>query len=243
MFTGIIQARAQVSHVRHDPSGLLTLHVQFPNGFCADLQRGASIAVDGVCLTVTEQPAPDVACFDVMARTLELSTLARFVPPHTSTCAQTPDRSFVPNSLGWVNVERAARQGAEIGGHPLSGHVDGIARITAIDRSGAAQHVIHFAVPPALAAYLFTRGYIAIDGASLTIVQADRSQGTFSVSLIPETLRVTTLGEKSVGDAVNVELERATVAMVDTLREQIRTAVREEMQYALGDFVKNPRAA
>lgn len=242
MFTGIIQARAQVSHVRHDPSGLLTLHVQFPNGFCADLQRGASIAVDGVCLTVTEQPAPDVACFDVMARTLELSTLARFVPP-PSAASQTPDGSFTPNSLGWVNVERAARQGSEIGGHPLSGHVDGTARITAVDRAGAGQHVVHFAVPPTLAAYLFTRGYIAIDGASLTIVHADRAAGTFSVSLIPETLRVTTLGEKVVGDAVNVELERATVAMVDTLREQIRAAVREEMQYALGDFVKNPRAA
>ena len=110
MFTGIVQGVARVSALTERP-GLVSLTLAFPPGFAAGLEIGASVAVDGVCLTVTALAGADAAAFDVMQQSLELTTLAGL------------------RSGSRVNVERAARDGAEIGGHPLSGHVDGLGRI------------------------------------------------------------------------------------------------------------------
>jgi riboflavin synthase len=122
-----------------------------------------------------------------------------------------------------INVERAARDGAEIGGHPLSGHVDVMGRIVQIRRPEN-NHVLRIALPPRWMRYVFAKGYIAVNGASLTVSEAQReprTAGWFEVWLIPETLRMTTFGEKQEGDALNIEIERQTQVFVDTVREAI----------------------
>jgi len=105
VFTGIIQAVASIAALR-DQNGLRTFTLDFPEGFCQDLAIGASVSTDGVCLTVTEILSPTRATFDVMLQSLNITTLGGYAVG------------------GRVNVERAAKDGAEIGGHPLSGHVE-----------------------------------------------------------------------------------------------------------------------
>ena len=201
MFTGIVQAVATVS-VLVDKPGLRSFTLAFPRGFCDGLEIGASVSVDGVCLTVTELVGEDAANFDVMQQSLSLTTL---------------DALKVGSR---VNVERAARDGAEIGGHPLSGHVDFQASLAAV-RTPENNHVMRIAVPAPWMRYIFAKGYIAINGASLTVSDANRAEGWFEVWLIPETLRMTTFGEKAVGAALNIEIERGTQVVVDTIRATV----------------------
>jgi riboflavin synthase len=204
MFTGIVQGTARVAAVADLP-GLRQFRLDFPDDFARDLAVGASVAVDGVCLTVTEVLGGQGARFDVMAQSLQLTTLAALQPGQR------------------VNVERAAREGAEIGGHPLSGHVD--VRATLADvRRPENNHVLRVAVPPPWMRYIFAKGYIAIDGASLTVAEAAREadgSGSFEVWLIPETLRMTTFGAKTPGAGLNLEIERSTQVFVDTVREAV----------------------
>ena len=201
MFTGIVQAVATVSALTDKP-GLRSFTLAFPHGFCDDLQIGASVSVDGVCLTVTERVGEDGANFDVMQQSLALTTLGTLA-------VGSP-----------INVERAARDGAEIGGHPLSGHVDFQATLASV-RQPENNHVLRIAVPAPWMRYVFAKGYIAINGASLTVSDADRREGWFEVWLIPETLRMTTFAHKRAGDALNIEIERSTQVMVDTVRDAI----------------------
>jgi riboflavin synthase len=158
--------------------------------------------MDGVCLTVAALDAQGVH-FDVMAETLRLTTLGGF------------------SAGDWVNVERSARVGDEIGGHPVSGHVDTTAVLVGIDQPEN-NHVLRFQVDPSWMKYIFSKGFLSINGCSLTVVAADRERGTFEVWLIPETLRLTTFSDKKVGDRVNIEVERQTQVMVDTLSELLR---------------------
>ncbi|ODU09831.1 MAG: riboflavin synthase subunit alpha [Rubrivivax sp. SCN 71-131] len=204
MFTGIVQGIASVMRIDERP-GLRSFHLRFPEGFDEGLAIGASVAVDGTCLTVTARPAPGEATFDVMQQSLALTTLVAL------------------RQGSRINVERAARDGAEIGGHPLSGHVDFMAAVAEIRRPEN-NHVLRIAVPSPWMRYVFAKGYIAVNGASLTVAEAARERdgsGWFEVWLIPETLRQTTFGEKGVGDALNVEVERSTQVFVDTVREAI----------------------
>ncbi len=204
MFTGIVQGIATVVQAIDRP-GLRTFRLQFPAGFDHGLAIGASVAVDGTCLTVTALPAPDQADFDVMQQSLALTTLAGL------------------RAGSRINVERAARDGAEIGGHPLSGHVDFMARVAQIRRPEN-NHVLRIAVPAPWMRYVFAKGYIAVNGASLTVAEAGREpggSGWFEVWLIPETLRMTTFGDKAEGDALNIEIERSTQVFVDTVRDAI----------------------
>jgi len=201
MFTGIVQAVAQVAAITDRP-GLRSFVLQFPPGFCQGLEIGASVACDGVCLTVTERRGEDAACFDVMQQSLNLTTLGGLAEGSR------------------INVERAARDGAEIGGHPISGHVDFQATVLSV-RQPENNHVIRIGVPPAWMRYVFAKGYIAINGASLTVAEADRREGWFEVWLIPETLRMTTFGDKGPGAALNIEIERSTQVLVDTVRDAI----------------------
>jgi riboflavin synthase len=201
MFTGIVQGVAEVRALQGRP-GLVSFTLQFPPGFGAGLEIGASVAVDGVCLTVTALDGPDAASFDVMQQSLALTTLAGL------------------RVGGRVNVERAARDGAEIGGHPLSGHVDCLGRISAI-RTPENNRVLRIALPPRFMRYVFAKGYIAVNGCSLTAAEVDKREGWFEVWLIPETLRMTTFAEQRAGDAVNIEIERQTQVFVDTVRDAI----------------------
>jgi riboflavin synthase len=201
MFTGIVQGIAHVARITDRP-GLRSFELAFAPGFDEGLAIGASVACDGVCLTVTGLPAPGRACFDVIQQSLGLTTLGALV---------------VGSRL---NVERAAKDGAEIGGHPLSGHVDCIGTLLSIGRPEN-NHVLRIAVPASHMRYVFAKGYIAVNGASLTVAEADRRERWFEVWLIPETLRMTTFGDKQVGDALNIEIERATQVIVDTVRDAL----------------------
>jgi len=108
----------------------------------------------------------------------------------------------------------------EIGGHPISGHVDFQASVAEV-RQPENNHVLRIQVPQEWMRYVFPKGYIAINGASLTVAEADRRAGWFEVWLIPETLRQTTFGAKQPGDALNIEIERGTQVMVDTVRDTL----------------------
>jgi riboflavin synthase len=201
MFTGIVQGMARVAQLTDRP-GLRSFRLQFPAGFARDLAIGASVACDGVCLTVTELHGDDEADFDVMQQSLALTTLG----------------GVREGSI--INVERAARDGAEIGGHPLSGHVDFTATLVSL-RQPENNHVLRIQVPEPWMRYVFAKGYIAINGASLTVADANRQEGWFEVWLIPETLRATTFGQKQPGDALNIEIERSTQVFVDTVRDAL----------------------
>ena len=201
MFTGIVQAVATVAALSDHP-GLRSFTLQFPPGFLAGQEIGASVACDGTCLTVVRHHDSDRADFDVMQQSLALTTLGTL---------QVGSR---------LNVERAARDGVEIGGHPLSGHIDFQATLAEV-RHPENNHVLRIQVPPQWMRYIFPKGYIAINGASLTIAEVDRTAGCFEVWLIPETLRQTTFGDKRPGDALNIEIERQTQVMVDTVRAAV----------------------
>jgi riboflavin synthase len=201
MFTGIVQSIARVAAIDDRP-GLRTFTLEFPPGFLDGQEIGASVACDGCCLTVTRHRDAQHADFDVMQQSLNLTTLGTLqVGSH-------------------LNVERAARDGVEIGGHPISGHIDCQARVESV-RQPENNHVLRISVPPAWMRYVFPKGYIAVNGASLTVAEADRAAGWFEVWLIPETLRQTTFGDKRPGDALNLEIERGTQVMVDTVRDTI----------------------
>ena len=205
MFTGIVQGMARIAALTDRP-GLRTFSLAFPAGFCAGLEVGASVACNGVCLTATAvRGGADEADFDLMLQSLNVTTLGGF---------KVGDR---------LNVERAARDGAEIGGHPLSGHVDFRAQVLAIRRPEN-NHLMRLGVPAPWMRYVFAKGYIAVDGASLTVAEAGRDadgSGWFEVWLIPETLRMTTFGARVEGDTLNVEIDRQTQVIVDTVRAAV----------------------
>lgn len=198
MFTGIIKGQGIVQQVIDRPNAR-SIRVELPQGSEVDLEIGASIAVDGVCLTVTAIDGTSVT-FDMMAETLMRTTLGSV----TAGAA--------------VNIERAAKDGAEIGGHPLSGHVDCVCTVAAVD-TPENNFVVTFKVPDPFIRYIFSKGYIGLNGTSLTVSNVDKREGTFQVWFIPETLRLTTFGGKKVGDAINLEIERGTQVTVDTVRE------------------------
>ena len=200
MFTGIVKGLGQITALSDTP-GLRSLEVTLPEGLGQGLQRGASVAIGGVCLTVTDI-AGDRVSFDSMAETLERTTLGRL-------------------QLGSaVNVERSYRIGDEVGGHLVSGHVAGLATIAAIT-STATNHVVTFAADPAWMKYLLPKGFVALDGCSLTVSDVDRAAATFRIWFIPETMRLTTFGQKGVGDVVNLEIDSSTQAIVDTVESYL----------------------
>jgi riboflavin synthase len=204
MFTGIVQGLASVATLIEKP-GLRSFVLKLPAGLDEGLAIGASVAVDGVCLTVTERPGTDLAAFDVMQQSLGLTTLAAL------------------REGSRINVERAAKDGAEIGGHPLSGHVDFMATVLQV-RQPENNHVLRIGVPAPWMRYVFAKGYIAVNGASLTVAEAQRERdgsGWFEVWLIPETLRMTTFADKAEGTKLNIEIERQTQVFVDTVRDAV----------------------
>ena len=201
MFTGIVQGVATIRSIK-DESGIRTVEIEFPAGFCAGLEIGASVSVDGVCLTVTALLNENSASFDVMQQSLNVTTLGDF------------------HSGSSVNVERAAKDGAEIGGHPLSGHID--FRATIVDIARMEENFrVRIGVDQQWLKYIFPKGYIAINGASLTIAEVDKETAWFDVWLIPETLRMTTFGQKQTGSLLNIEIERETQVFVDTIRDTL----------------------
>ncbi len=183
MFTGIVEEQGMiVSVVDLVDSSRLTIQGPLAT---SDAAVGDSISVNGVCLTVVEVLG-DAFTADVMRETLERSSLGK-------------SAVGVP-----VNIERAVRIDSRLGGHIVQGHVDGTATVIAVEPA-AHWTVVRFAFDRDLARYVVEKGSITVDGVSLTVV--DVGAETFSVSLIPTTLEVTTLGLRSVGDVVNIEVD------------------------------------
>ncbi|MDO6440766.1 riboflavin synthase subunit alpha [Marinobacter sp. 2_MG-2023] len=194
MFTGIVQGIAVVEDVAA-ATGLSTFAIRLPENSAEGVDIGASVAINGTCLTVTRQTG-NILFFDAMQETLSLTTLGTLEPGHK------------------INFERAARIGDEIGGHLLSGHIHTTANVIKILRPEN-NVTIWFEVPDEWARYIFAKGYIAINGASLTIGEVDGNR--FNVHLIPETLRATTFGVIEEGMKVNIEIDSQTQTIVDTL--------------------------
>ena len=200
MFTGIVKGLGVVTRIEKR-AGLHTLTIELPEGARGEIERGASISVDGVCLTVTDISGDSVS-FDVMQQTLNVTTLGKL------------------ENGSAVNIERAARAHDEVGGHQLSGHIDCMGQIVRVDRLEN-NHVLTISVEECFRPYIFARGYIAINGASLTVASVDE-KGDFAIWLIPETLRLTTFAQKNVADAVNIEIDRSTQVIVDTVRRFLK---------------------
>ncbi len=179
MFTGIIEELGVVHSV--SPA---RLEVQAPI-IAAGSAFGDSVAVNGVCLTISKK-SKDMLAFDVMERTRAVSGLGTLKVGAS------------------VNCERAARPSSFLGGHIVQGHVDGTGTIRSIKKE-AASTIMSIAVPSVLLEGLLAKGSVAVDGVSLTI--ADLFADSFSVSLIPTTMESTTLGQRKVGDAVNIETD------------------------------------
>ncbi len=195
MFTGIVQGKGVIRQA--DPiEGRLRLTVELPRGRSEGLESGASIAINGACLTVVEFTERS-ATFDVIDETLRLTNIGAL-------------------RVGdFVNVERAARFGDEIGGHLLSGHIHGLATVVDVVRDEG-NLAVWWEVPAPLVKYVMPKGYVALNGCSLTVGETPRDR-RFSVHLIPETLKLTTFGQVAVGDVLNLEIDSQTQAVVDTV--------------------------
>lgn len=200
MFTGIVQGTAEVVAI-HEAEAFRTHVLALPAELREGLALGASVAHNGVCLTVTAIEDERVS-FDLMRETLRVTNLG---------AVTVGDR---------VNIERAARFGDEIGGHAMSGHVMALAELVELDEAPNNRR-LWFEVPHALGRFLFDKGYIGVDGISLTIGQVQPATvdhgPRFCVDLIPETLARTILVDRVPGDAVNIEIDPQTQAIVETV--------------------------
>jgi riboflavin synthase len=183
MFTGIVEELGEVTRLA-ELGDSVRLTVRGPS-VVAGARHGDSVAVNGVCLTVLQTEGESFTT-DVMRETLERSCLGALTAG---------DR---------VNLERPMRLDGRLGGHLVQGHVDGTGRIESREHS-AHWDVVRISLPEHLARYVVVKGSITVDGVSLTVVSVE--QHTFTVSLIPTTLELTTLGRKQVGDPVNLEVD------------------------------------
>ncbi len=198
VFSGIVHSTGTITQASKNKDSL-TLEVESSSDFVADLQIGASVCVDGVCLTVTSV-TDTLMSFDLIIETLRSTTF---------------DKVKISEQ---VNLERSIKFGDEIGGHILSGHVSDTVSIDKISKTDE-NYVLTFKTSSDLVKYIFPKGYVAINGVSLTVGDVSREDNLFNVYLIPETLRRTNLSNKLVGDLVNVEIESQTRNTVDTITQ------------------------
>lgn len=201
MFSGIVQTTTRVTHVSDKP-GLKSFSVYLSDDMKRDLGIGASVAIDGVCMTVVKIVGNDIY-FDAVQETLDKTTIGQL------------------HEGNEVNVERSVKLGDEIGGHHVSGHIHGKATITHMDESLDNNCLLTLKIPENLIKYTFNKGFVALNGASLTIVRVDHQNHSIQVSLIPETLRQTTFNTKQAGDEINIEIEQQTQTIVDTVEKTL----------------------
>jgi riboflavin synthase len=195
MFTGIVQGTAKIVSIDEKPN-FRTHIVEMPAHMLDGIETGASVAHNGCCLTVTEINGNHIS-FDLMKETLRITNLGELKAGDV------------------VNVERAARFSDEIGGHLMSGHIMTTADISKILTSENNRQIWFKVQDPTLMKYILYKGFIGIDGISLTVGEVTPTR--FCVHLIPETLERTTLGKKKLGEKVNIEIDPQTQAVVDTV--------------------------
>ena len=200
MFTGIVQELGTVTNKEETKAGIrLIVHTAEP--FLKDLEIGASISVNGVCLTVVEFTKETIS-FDVIPETLRITNL-EFISVDSQ-----------------VNLERSLKFGDEVGGHILSGHISCRAPSRLIRKIDEVELVVE--CPKEWSSYILHKGYVAINGASLTV--AKKEECSFSVYLIPETLNATNLSKISDGDLLNIEIDQATYAAIKAAEERLKEA-------------------
>lgn len=199
MFTGIIQTTAPIVWIVHQDK-LSQYAIELTESYRTHLVVGASLAVHGICQTVRRQEG-DRIFFDAIEETLRCTNLRYW---------KVGDR---------VNIERALRMGDEIGGHLLSGHIMGTGTIQKIEHPSDEQSTLTIQYPTAWRKYFFSKGFVALNGVSLTLgeISVDSEATTFTVHLIPETQRVTTLGRAQAGDCVNIEIDHQTQTIVESV--------------------------
>ena len=192
MFTGIVQGTGEIISTSSQNT-VTSFDVRLPD--VTNLNIGASVSINGVCLTVVAIDS-DIVQFDIINETLERTNLGDLIVGD------------------FVNIERSLKFGDEVGGHILSGHIFGTGIISSKTKTGD-QMSLSILAPPVMRKYLTEKGYIAIDGISLTVGKV--ISGLFDLHIIPETMRLTTLESKNVGDVVNIEIDSNTQLIVETI--------------------------
>jgi len=195
MFTGIVSGKGQVQKITKYKD-YLSLIIKAPKGFSKNLVKGASVAVNGVCLTV-KKGKTDFLEFDVIEETIQKSNLKNI------------------SRLSKVNLERSMTAKTEIGGHLVSGHIHGTGEVLKVINKQATKD-LQIKIPKSLREYFFYKGYVALNGCSLTIGRVLKT--SFYIHLIPETVSVTTFKDIKKGDLINIEVEQATINTVETVK-------------------------
>ncbi|MFT5012096.1 MAG: riboflavin synthase [Dinoroseobacter sp.] len=196
MYTGIVQRMLPIEQLVRK-TGLMVFSLKFDDELLDRLEEGASVAVNGCCFTVTGFDGSLVS-FDAIAETLEITNLKYLEIGHQ------------------VNVERSAKSDAEVGGHILSGHIIDTAKIIDVLETENNRRLT-FQADPDWLKFVFNKGFLALNGCSLTVAHIDRELAQFSINLIPETLARTNFNLLKVGDEVNIEIDSQTQVIVETV--------------------------
>ena len=198
MFTGIVSGKGYV-HKIIKSKDYISLIIKAPKGFSKNLTKGASVSVNGVCLTV-KKGKTDILEFDVIEETLQKTNLKNL------------------SKSSRVNLERSMTAKTEIGGHLVSGHIHGTGEVLKVINRQATKD-LQIKIPTSLREYFFYKGYVALNGCSLTIGKVLKT--SFYIHLIPETVSVTTFKDIKQGDLINIEVEQATINTVETVKRVI----------------------
>jgi riboflavin synthase len=196
MFSGIVSGIGSVKSIKHK-NDIISIEVKAPKNFSKKLIKGASVSVDGVCLTAINSDS-DTIKFDVIEETLSRTTIGNFVKGQK------------------VNLERSMTASSEIGGHLISGHIHCVSEIISINEKKSSKD-IKISVPRGMDKYILEKGYIGINGCSLTVGKVFKTN--FNIHLIPETLKVTNLDLLKEKSLVNIELDQNTVTIVDSVEK------------------------
>ena len=195
MFTGIVSGKGYVQKIVKSKD-CISLIIKAPKGFSKNLIKGASVSVNGVCLTV-KKGKTDILEFDVIEETLQKTNLKNL------------------SKSSKVNLERSMTAKTEIGGHLVSGHIHGTGEVLKVINRQATKD-LQIKIPTSLREYFFYKGYVALNGCSLTIGKVLKT--SFYIHLIPETVSVTTFKDIKQGDLINIEVEQATINTVETVK-------------------------
>lgn len=198
MFSGIVQETGKVIGFVKEKD-IYNLSIDCSSELISDLKKGASVSVDGVCLTVKDEN-PEILRFDLVEETIKRTNFQNI---------KTGDN---------VNLERSLKMGDEIGGHPVSGHIHGISKVISIDKRDQSWDV-KFSVESFMHDYMLHKGYVAINGCSLTVGEV--SNEYFMIHLIPETLSITNLFQLQQDSVVNIELDQNTIIIADTVKKYL----------------------
>ena len=196
MFSGIVSGIGSVKSIKYK-NDIISIEVKAPKNFSKKLKKGASVSVDGVCLTAINSDS-DTIKFDVIEETLSRTTIGNFVKGQK------------------VNLERSMTASSEIGGHLISGHIHCVSEIISINEKKSSKDM-KISIPKGMDKYILEKGYIGINGCSLTVGKVFKTN--FNIHLIPETLKVTNLDLLKEKSIVNIELDQNTVTIVDSVEK------------------------